>query len=77
MNTAQGVHHVVEEVLRLLEYSPTIKPLCCSAVEKKILHTLETQSAAQAQAAARAKAAINKAAQTDSVPLTSAQSKAR
>lgn len=48
-----------------------------SATERKILHTLETQSAAQAQAAAKAKAAINRATQADSMPLSSAQAKAR
>jgi len=50
---------------------------CCSATERKILHTLETQSAAQAQAAAKAKAAINGATLADSMPLSSAQAKAR
>ena len=50
---------------------------CCSATEKNILHTLEKQSVAQDQMAAKAKSAMNKAAQEDSMPLTSTQIKAR
>ncbi|KAL3133988.1 hypothetical protein ABBQ32_008428 [Trebouxia sp. C0010 RCD-2024] len=73
----QSHTQVPDSALPLRRLRDKLEKGCISSVERSVLHVLESQTAAQAQAAARAKAAINRAAQADYEPLTVAQTEAR